>query len=542
MFKNKQKFIIPLIFVFLFLFGLFFIKDVGPNFDEGTEQSILAKNLREYAEILNNEKILKFFNDNEITPISIDIERDHGIAPYYFFSPFLLLRNVSNYSTSVSWHIYTYCLFFIGVIYFYKLLNYLFKEKKISLLGAFLYFFSPRILMDALHNNKDIVFMSLIVMMLYYILKWMKEKNGIDGLKLSIIAAFVCNVKVLGLFFFGLCGLGYLLILTLEKAWNKKNFWIGVSVALTTILLYILLTPAIWGSEKFVFIDFIKYCLENSVNFRANPVVLFEGVQYLNPENPLPWYYLPKLMFLTLPIIVSILGISGMFFCIFNGIKKMRQKQRFTSNQIFLFLVFICFLIPFLIALTTHPNIYNGWRHFYFLYGFLMIFVGVSLKTLWGKNTGKKVTLIFCFITLATNCFLLGKYSIRNTTYYNCLVGNKNLATIYELDYYNATGKDALKKFLGLDSLVKENEKIALYGDGMNERILEDVLIFGANEFKEKIEIVKKEDLEQKLKEGKTIYFLMNTVYPYEIKGEEELIYSYKRGKNEIINFYKVIF
>lgn len=113
------------------------------------------------------------------------------------------------------------------------------------MLSTLLYFFSPRILIDSLHNNKDIIFMSLIIIMLYYAFQLIKEKKFKYAILFGIASAFVCNVKVLGLLFLALCGLAYILNLCLNKEWNKHNFLCGLIAAITSSLLYVVLTPAI---------------------------------------------------------------------------------------------------------------------------------------------------------------------------------------------------------------------------------------------------------------------------------------------------------
>ena len=137
--KEVKAYLKVLLFIMLFIFGLFLLKDVGANFDEDLEMTILKRNLAVYADkfdissIKNSDKMLN------VEKISSNSEKDHGIATYYFFTPILFN---SNSHLSFYWHLYTFMIFFIGLIYLHKLVYYLYKNKTIAYLTTLLYYFS----------------------------------------------------------------------------------------------------------------------------------------------------------------------------------------------------------------------------------------------------------------------------------------------------------------------------------------------------------------------------------------------------------------
>ena len=529
---HDKKFKI-MIFIVLFIFGLFLLKNVNSNFDENLEQTILKRNIVEYSKILKVNRITDYLSSKGIVPISLDSEKDHGIATYYLFSPLLLLSKISPSYLSVSWHIYTYMIFFIGLIFLYKLMNYMFKNDIVSLLTILLYFFSPRILIDSFNNNKDIVFMSILIIMIYFAIRFINEKNLKNGILFAFVAGFVCNVKILGIFFFGIFGVCYIINLIYTKELNKKNILLGFIVALTGFIWYIILTPAIWGSG-FKLFDFISYCLTNSTNFRGQISVLYEGKYYGGLNKPIPWHYLPKLMLLTLPIITSILFILGTVILIK---KFIHDKVSFKNNNYLILIgTLICFLVPFLICVFKHPDIYNGWRHFYFLNGLLFIIVGYCISEIINikKYSINKIFYIFFAITIGFNIYYLCRYQVRNAAYYNILSGRSNLSGYYELDYYNTTGKDALNKFLKGQN---EKEKIYLFGAGFNNRVISDILT-NYPKYNKKIILIKYDEVEKYLKKGKTIYEMSNVVYHEDKKYKKSLIYDYKIFNSDIVKFY----
>ena len=536
--KHKNKLII-VFFVVLFLLGLKFIPHVGVYFDENPEQNILRSNVREYAQLFKVNKLDEYYRLMGVHEISGDIERDHGISAYYLFTPTLLLKNISEHYVSVLWHLYTYMIFFIGVIYFYRLIKYLFKDDRIAIISTALYHLTPRVFIDGLYNNKDIVLLSFLIVMIYYGLKFIYEKDKKSLILFSIASAFVCNTKVIGLLFLFIIGAGYIIKMIADKEFNRKNFIYGLTGAVLSLLFYIILTPAIWGSGHFKLIEFIQYCLSNSVNFsRHSGAVLFEGTRYNAIDNPLPWYYLPKMMMVTLPIITSILFLTGIGIMIYKFVKDRKDWK----NELFKLVIVICiFLVPFITAIVSHPVIYNGWRHFYFLYGPLMIFVSYAVYYLFKQNKIKKVLIGLISITLIFNLYYIFRYGVANTGYYNVLVNRNTLGKNYELDYYNVTSQEAVTKFLNSGKAeVNDDGLVYIYGSEFNHRIVSDLYEYTNEYVQSRIKEIKADDLQAAIDDGKVVYDLTNQVYTYVDMSNYELAYTYKIFGSNIIRFYKM--
>ena len=536
--NHKGKLLTVLFFVVLFGIGLCFLPNVNGNFDENTEQNILLSNVKDYAEPLHIDKVVNYIDRKGILAISIDANRDHGIAPYYLFAPFLLLKDQHPHLVSVAWNFYTYCLAFVGVVFFYLLVQYLFKSKRLSLILTMLYFFTPRIFIDSMHNNKDIVFMALLVVMLYFAVRLIREKQFRWAILFAIAGAFVCNIKVLGLFFVGITGLSYVGALTIKKYWSKQTFLCGLTAALMVLILYFVLTPAIWGDGHFALIEYIQYCFGNAVNFSADTAVMFEGTLYRHSDNPLPWYYLPKMIVVTLPIMVSILFVASSIVVVVDFVRSLIKKNLVFGNCV-LMMTLLMFLVPFGFVLFSNPNLYNGWRHFYFLYALMLI---IGSYVLFRFKDYKKTDLILMTLvcmTLFGDVMCILRYGIANTAYYNFLLGTGDLAGVYELDYYNVTSQDALGRFLS-SGKVEENEDgmLYLYAPGFGEVVIGDTKNYVTPSIGRRIVQVTDETMKEY--RDKIIYNMSNPVYRYNDVSGYELVYSYKMFNSEVINFYKV--
>ena len=114
------------------------------------------------------------------------------------------------------WHAYTYALFFLGVIYMYRLLWELFRDRRTALLGTLMLFLTPRIFADGLYNNKDSVLMSLIIVMLFYGIRFLERKDFKNACLLGICAGFCGNLKISGIYVLEMIGGFYQMKLTKE--------------------------------------------------------------------------------------------------------------------------------------------------------------------------------------------------------------------------------------------------------------------------------------------------------------------------------------
>ena len=207
---KDNKYII-IFFAILYLFAMTFIPSITANLDEELEQKIVLSNINSYANFFRNKELSEALSRSGTIMIGYSEESDHGVALYYPLFPLLMLKNQTPNTVSIIWQIYAFTIFFIGVIYLYKLLQLLFNNPKISTIITLLYYLSPRILIDSLHNNKDITFMTLLVISIYYLAKIIKKDKNKYMSMFAIVAALLSNIKILGVFFTGVLALTYIL-------------------------------------------------------------------------------------------------------------------------------------------------------------------------------------------------------------------------------------------------------------------------------------------------------------------------------------------
>lgn len=497
---KRKKSIVAAILLAMFLFGFYFAKDAGVYFDEASEQKILFNNVLQYGDTFHIGKVSGWLRKQGAVPICEDIEMDHGIAPYYLSIPFFVIFEGRADIQSMIWHLYTYVLFFCGVIWMYRLGYEVFHSRKTALAGAMMLFFSPKIFADGLYNNKDTVLLSAVIIMLFYGVRFLERKDVKSAVFLGLAAGVACNLKVSGIYVFAMIGGYYILLLIVKKKWNRKTFRVGVIAAVTGFACYLLLTPAIWG-QGFHLIRFLSWSLSNTTKFsRMDEPVLFEGNTYRFTVNPLPWYYLPKLILFTTPVYVLVLILTSL---ILWGSRCSRGGR---PEQVYPLFASIP-AIPLIAAMVSHPNLYNGWRHFYFIYGAFIFMASYALHRLLHEFRYRRGAVAILTLLLEIQVCGIAKSGIGSVAYMNLLAGG-NAQGKYELDYYGVTSEKIMK------SLADRYGRINLCSDSKGSVLVTWQAL--PVKYQEQIHLLySEEEMQKALDNGENVYGLVNTSYDF---------------------------
>lgn len=542
--KLKENKLIIIFFLILFLVAIPNFSQINGNIDETLEQNIVLSNFSGYAQFFHNNEVLFSLTNIGITRITYSVEIDHGVACYYPLIPILLTRQLFPDLVSNIWHIYIFMIFFLGVIFFYKTIKLLFNNEKIAIIMTLLYYFSPRIFIDAMHNNKDIALMSLLIITIYYLIKIIKKEKNKDMIIFAIVAAFLSNIKIIGVFFTGILGLEYIIYLLINKKMNKEKVVDIIFVFVLYFLIFMFITPAMW-SDGLNIVGYFKYCLLNSTQFsRWAGKILFEGKRYYiykGSKDILPWYYIPKNISLTLPLIVLFMFVVSIISFLFITIKKIIKKKKLIQSDYHFTSIIIMLIIPLLVCIFSHPVLYNSWRHFYFLYGLILLISSYILNLLWNKKY-KNILVILIIISLSCSIYDIKKYGVKNAAYYNILAGTDDISKRYELDYYNITSKDAIEKFINSNKkIVNKDKKIYLFPMGVPVmNFMYNQTISASFYLSDRVIIVDNDDLTDLIKEDKKVYLVSNPVYTFDDLSSYKLIYNYKYKNSSLVKFYLI--
>ncbi|MFP5471207.1 MAG: ArnT family glycosyltransferase [Bacteroidia bacterium] len=407
--KNHRAFF--LLFLGFLILGLSIYKDYGISTDEGTQRIIATKNIRYVTG--ESDELLTFQ------------DRDYGVA---FEAPLLILEYSlfkNDYHKIYPFrHLMIHLFFLFGAFIFYFLAYEVFKNKWLALIAFSLFIIHPRIFAHSFFNSKDIPFMVMLIVVMYSALKAFSNKKKRWFILFGIASAILVNLRIVGALYPVL--FIYFFIYNEKKNITSALKNVSISAIVGAIILYVI-WPFLWKNPIENFIQVI----ENMSKFRWEGDKNFLFGEYISARN-LPWYYLPVWIGITTPIIVLILFVIGM--------------TSFYKNNAVL-LTTVALLTPVLAAILNNSVLYDGWRHFYFIYP-LMVIITVNGISFLRQKINEKYVYAFVGISMLPVVYFSIKNHPFQQVYFNELVSKKenHLLRNFERDYWGASFYQGLKK------------------------------------------------------------------------------------------------
>ncbi len=320
-----------------------------------------------------------------------------------------------------------------------------------GILVILLFALSPTFLGHAQNNLKDIPFaLSYIAAILFTLRFFFTENNNriYNAIFLTASIAFSISIRSGGLIL--ICYLFLFLILFQLYNYKKDNYfnWRNSGKELLYIILIavlaLILSLALWPYAQQNPLHNILKSYSVMSQFPTTIKQLFEGK--MEWSDLMPWYYLPKYMAITIPLIV-IAGIA--VFAILS--KKIFNHNNFLKYGFVIFSI----LFPIIFVIYVKSNLYGSWRHFLFVYPSVILLAAIGFFHLFNSLKNKFSTGVVLLFAIGVAIHPL-KFMILNHPYYylyyNQLVGGlKGAYGNYETDYYYHTireGSEWLSKYL----------------------------------------------------------------------------------------------
>ncbi len=453
---KRARLWVCLFLIAVLLLGFLTTNGYGQPWDEPDEVNILRMNLWQYAIALRADtSAFEAFAARERSspgrllevpvPISQSAERDHGQSAYYPLAGVVMDRSLSPARHMLIWHLYTWALFWLGAVALYFVCRHLGLSRPMACLGVLLLLLTPRFFAEGHYNNKDIPLFSFALLCLWQALRLMKRPRWDAAVLLGLGGALAANTKVVGLALWGLCGVAVVAHLIGQRQWNRRVLGVGLLSLLSFFAFYALLTPALWANP----LGFLAYVVKNALGFtRWQNQVLFRAAVFDTATQPLPWYYLPYMILVTTPLWTLLaLGLGQLLAA------GPVLSRRPSPLRIPLLLCSLLWLAPLLFAMATRTSVYNGWRHFYFLYGPMTALAAYGLSRLWAwgkasrlRRTVLPVLLSLCMAFTGVGMALNHPFEYP---YYNVLVRGKDLNAFLERDYWNVSVMNVLEQLEG---------------------------------------------------------------------------------------------
>lgn len=512
--NDKEGRNVLIFFGILLLVGLLTVVKYGAYLDQTSEQRIMYANWKEYAVRLLGEdhSFISSCDERGILKISIDEDRDHGMAAFYLAIPLFFIEKVQPYLASLLWHGYTFLLVYWGMYSLYLLCRKLQLSQKLSFLGVLLFFLSPRMFAESHYNNKDLVLVSFAFTLFYWGLRVATDTRWRDVIVFAAVGALMTNMKIIGLWYWGILGLYCIGYLIFNKRFSLKVAVKGITCIVSFVLIYILVTPACWIGIK----EYIDYNINMAVNYTLwHDYVLFQGKMLHAEYTGMGKRYLPTMILITTPIVVLLLTAWGTVVVVADLIKS--KGKTFFETTGFIFVILMIGGVPLFYAILAETPIYNGWRHFYFIYASMIMLAIYGCKRIAELSKHKRTKQIVQLGAWGYCIWLALGIAVnypQEHSYFNIFAG-KNVVETYELDYWDMSIREAY------EVIYKENkhkEEIisvgafnlpTMWGVEQNHKFLPDAL-------REQFELV--EDWEM------ADYIIVNTTYAF-MYSKEQLEY-----------------
>lgn len=271
-------------------------------------------------------------NFSEIPDLNEYFDRYYGVA---LQMPTIVVEHLFDFNLTYNQifqmrHLYTFLLYFIGCIFFYLLARCFTDSRLIALAGTAVFVLSPQILSNSLYNIKDIPFLAIFIVNLYFGIRFLRSPRSVHLLLLAMVSAICTNTRIIGAIVIFACLFIYLIKGQSEES-PLKRFGKCVLCGLVCLLCYILITPVTWSSP-------VQAVIETLKTFSSFNVYQFNNyfMGTILDGADLPWYYLPVWIVLTTPVLFSVLSIIGLIASAVHPVKQ-RHIDRVDWEKLFLF-------------------------------------------------------------------------------------------------------------------------------------------------------------------------------------------------------------
>ena len=305
--------------------------------------------------------------------------RYYGAA---FEAPLVLVERALGLEDSrdvyLSRHALTHLFFLAGGVFSYVLVLRMFGSRLLALVALALFLLHPRLYAHSFFNTKDIPFAAMFMIALYLTHRAFRRETLGAFLLCGVGVGVLVNLRLLGLILFmAVLALRGLDLLLAGGAGERKRILLtGGAFALPVALTYYVALPGIWTDPIGGAMDAFQVAAD-----QPNPASnLFRGEWLFSPDGA-PLEYIPLWMGITTPPVVLLLAVIGAVALCWRGARRPRDIWRATPLRFNLLLLALV-VVPIIAIFALQSNIYNGWRHVYFLYAPLALLAVVGFHWL----------------------------------------------------------------------------------------------------------------------------------------------------------------
>ena len=260
-------------------------------------------------------------------------------------------------------HLLLHLAFLAGGLFAYFLARRLSGNSLVGLFAMALFLLHPRLYAHSFFNSKDIAFLVAFIVALHLAHRAFKRDTIAAFALLGIGVGIAMNLRIMGVVLLAaipaLRALGF--AWGREREERKRTLLTTGAFALASLLTAYALLPYLWA-------DPFARAVELWTTLSNHPAIvpaLFRGTLYAS--NELPADYVPTWFSITSPPFALALGLIGAGAVLISAVRAPRAAIRSGRLRFGLLLVG-CAAVPVDAVILLNANIYDGWRHMYFLW------------------------------------------------------------------------------------------------------------------------------------------------------------------------------
>jgi hypothetical protein len=427
--KRMPDYIATGILLVYLIAGIFLTADYGVNWDDDAQR----------RNGLNNWEFITGQNKDHLIASS---DKYHG--PSFELVLVLVEKafNLTEYrDIMLARHKTSFIFFALGIGLFFLLCRKLFDSSWLGLAGMLMLLLSPRIFGEGFYNPKDTIFLVAMAAAMYSLLVFIDKPSFPHALFHAFLCAFMIDIRVIGVIIIPIT-LALIAFRIYQRKIEVKGLWIKVATFLVAeFILMVAMWPILMTGPFHHLFEAYKqlsgYSHWDGLNRYAGGCV---------SSLSTPWHYHWLWIVLTSPEVYILLFAAGVIILFREAFRKGFLTE---IKNLFLLLSLLLFLFPLVFRSIKGSPVYDGWRHVYFVYPFLILLAVYGLEKLSASSNSilRNGALILFSASISDGVLQIIAMHPFEYVYFNHIANDlyKPIDHKFEMDYWGVSYKQGLE-------------------------------------------------------------------------------------------------
>ena len=318
------------------------------------------------------------FLQGDLDALPLGHNKFYGVAlelPLLLVERAIGLRDVRD--IYLSRHLLTHLLFLGGGLFAYFLASRLLRSRLAALYAMLVFLLHPRLYAQSFPSSIDVPFFVLFAVALYLTRRAFRMETLGAFILLGVGVGALLNIRIMGAVLLAAVLALRALDLALASGWAERK-----RILFTTGAFGLAAGLTVFASLPYLWADPVGRAVEwwtTLSDHPTKPYELFRGTLYRSDEFPAD--YVPTWFSITSPPFALALGLIGATVVLVRAARSPRTAVRSGTPRFGLLLVG-CVAAPIAAVMLLNANIYNGWRHVYFLWAPFSLLAALGLAWL----------------------------------------------------------------------------------------------------------------------------------------------------------------